>query len=196
MGLIKFLLSIVFLPVLVGVTRAFCGELIAARDIYHLFSCGVVTYVVTHLFFVNFHGLYQGGQKLFSDGLKFSPFLASFVPLVLPLFPVILSVTFFICAKFFSMREWEPYFIFFIGLTFAMHLILTAHIMREEDSGIFKAHYFFVMSLGIVLNLAIIAALLDLNFASFTFLNFFDNSVTHVKDIYLYIYQRLFVTGI
>lgn len=191
MGIIKFLLSVILLPVVVGATKAFCGELFAAKEIYHLFTCGVVTYVVMHLFFVNFQGVYQSGQKIFSDGLKFSPFLSSFLPLALPLFPVILMVIFFICSKFFSMKEWEPYFIFFTGMTFAMHLILTAQIIRDEDGGIFKAHYFFIMSLGFVLNLVILASLLDLNFTSFSFMNFFDKSVENVESIYLYIYHRL-----
>jgi len=191
MGIIQFILSILLLPVVVGSTRAFWGELSSAQEVYSLFMAGVLTYVVTHLFLVNFQGLYQGGQKLFADGFKFSPFLASFVPLVLPLFPVVLMLTFYVCAKFFSMKEWEPYCVFFTGLTFAMHLILTAQVLREEDKGIFKAHYFFVMILGYVFNLAIIAGLLDLNFASFAFMDFFDGAVENVKEIYIYLYTRL-----
>jgi hypothetical protein len=191
MGIIKFLLSIVLLPVVVGATQAFFVEVSSAPDIHSLFTAGIVTYVVTHLFVVNFQGLYQGGQKIFADGLKFSPFLSSFIPLVLPLFPVVLMLTFYICSKFFPMKEWEPYCVFFTGLTFAMHLILTAQILRGEDSGAFKAHYFFVMIIGFVFNLAIIAGLLDMNFASFGFMSFFDRAVENIKDIYLYFYTRL-----
>jgi hypothetical protein len=194
MGIIKFFLSIVLLPVVVGVTKAFFGELISSEELYKLFTWGIVTYVVTHLFVVNFQGIYQGGQKVLSDGLKFSPFLSSFVPLVLPLFPLILLLAFYICSKFFPMREWVPYFIFFSGLTFAMHLILTAQILRGEDSGIFKAHYFFVMSLGYILNILLIAALLDLNFSSFSFTAFFEKAFKNVQDIYWFIYSRLMKT--
>ena len=194
MGIVKIIFSIVLLPVVVGITKAFCSELFIAREIYHLFLWGVITYVVTHLFFVNFHGIYQGGQKIFADGLKFSPFLSSFVPLVLPLFPMILMVAFFVCAKFFAMKEWEPYFVFFTGMTSAMHLILTAQIIREEDGGVFKAHYFFTMSLGIIFNLIILSALLSMNFSSFSFMGFFDRSLEEVKNIYFFVYDRLTTT--
>jgi len=191
MGIIKLFLTLLFLPALVGTTQAFCAELAGARALVPLFWYGILTYVVTHLFVVNFQGVYQGGQKIFSDGLKFSPFLSSFVPLIIPLFPLVLLISFFICMKFFAMREWEPHFIFFSGLTFAMHLILTAQILREEDTSIFKTHYFLVMSLGYVFNLLIIASLLDLNFNSFSFARFVQESWGNIKVNYYFIYIRL-----
>ena len=191
MALIKFLFSILLLPIVFAITTAFHGELVVVKPVYHLFTFGIVVFAITHLFVLNLSGIYQGGQKLLSDGLKFSPFLAGFIPLVLPLFPTLLMLTLYVAGKFFAMGQWEPYIIFFTGVTFAMHLILTAQILREEDTGLFKAHYFFVMGLGYIFNILIIAALFNLNFANLPFLKFFDQAMLGVKDIYVYIYSRL-----
>jgi hypothetical protein len=192
MSIVKFILSILLLPVVVGTARSFFDQLFSLGSFYDVIICGMLTYLIVSLFVVPLKGIYQLMQKAFSDLFKGVPFLASHLPLVLPLLPTLLLIVLYVMASLFKVTVAEKPFLFFVGFTLAMHVILTARELQEGDPDTLKPQYFLSMTLVFVMNLVIIAALLDLNFARFSFVEFYNSSVNFVKDLYLLLYKRLF----
>jgi hypothetical protein len=194
MGLIKVLVTVLLLPVLIGVTQAFLAEATQLHQgAYHLFLSGILAYAICHLFVVNWKVFYEFYQKAFSESLRFSPFLSNYVPLILPLLPMLVLLGMYVTVALTKDVKVEPYFVFFIGFTLAMHIILTAQHLYAEDSTALKTHYFLVMVIAFILNLVFVSLMLDLNFASFSSLSFFEKSWEHLRDIYSFFYNRFCV---
>lgn len=192
-SLIKLLFAILLVPICYGLTLSFSKELVALGDLQKVFIWGGLTYIFLQLFFYSPQGVFQFGQKIFGDVFKSVPFLAAIIPLFLPIIPTVLLLIAFILVSFFDYSPAQPYLIFFIGFSWAMHLILSAHAEFEEDDNALKPHYLFLLSLTYIINLMIIAALLSLSFSSFSIPSFFADAYQTARDIYVRIFEQLFM---
>ena len=185
----KFAFAVLVLPVIFAITSSFNHTI----DKYSFFSfefrAGIAAYVIVHLFIFPFKIVHAFGQKIVELMFKFSSVLSKTVPLFVPFFTIVLLVSFGLAKE----NDWpgEQYWAFFVGMALAMHLLMTAQILREEDSNAVKPHYFFLMSWVYVLNLSLVVVLLSFLSQSISLKDFFVTAMIKAKDIYLVLLKHL-----
>lgn len=184
LSLIKFILALALVPVVIGTTVAFYDTVSGMKNNFEYFAWGIGYYVVIHLFVFKMQAFYAFMQKIFSETFRFSSILANSLPLVVPIVPTLLFLIFYI-AKFFTNQDaFMDYFMFAVGFSLAMHVILTAQSLYDEDTTGFKAHYFFVMTLVYIINIVLTVLLLGLDFPKVEFVEFFRQAADIAWDIY------------
>ncbi len=191
--LIKLIFAILFVPICYALSISFGKELVNLGTLEPVFVGGALTYVFLQLFFYSPQGIFQFGQKIFGDIFKSMPVLAAVIPLFVPILPTIILVACFVIISFFDYTPAQVYLIFFAGFVAAMHIILSAHAEFEEDDNMLKPHYLFLMSLTYIFNVVLISLLLSLNFPQFSVTTLATSTFDTAKDIYIHIYNQLFV---
>ncbi len=184
LSLIKFFLAVLLFPVVIGVVVGLLHMIESLGDLSRYFIWGAGSYVILNLFLHPMQSFQRFVQKVFSEILKFSPFLASHMPLFIPVLPVLLLLILYILESFGRPGLLQDYIIFAVGFFLSMHMVLTAKDLFEEDTSGFKAHYLFMMSLVFIVTLSLTVLLLDLNFQRVDFMDFFRDAMDVVTDIY------------
>ena len=87
----------------------------------------------------------------------------------------------------------EEYFFFLIGFTLAMHVILNAGEIHDNDSSFLKMHYFFSMSIIYITTIFLFSFFLDLA-TKFSFYDFFAIMKKQTNDIYQWVFMKLMDT--
>ncbi|NQS99560.1 MAG: M50 family metallopeptidase [Candidatus Omnitrophica bacterium] len=214
----KVLIGIALLPITVAATIAFSSQLAQIQQIQGLaayFLKGVIIYLVMHLvlykpnyFYVLGHELAHalatflcGGQvksfRVSSRGggvltTKSNFFIALF-PYFFPTYTLLFWLTYFLVSLFRDISAYAPQFLFVIGFTLTMHLVMTIETMKVKQSDIFKTGYLFSVSLIYTLNVVLLGLILSVIFADFSFSAFFQASVDRTAGAYYAIYEYLFL---
>lgn len=192
-GLIKFFLFVLLIPLIIGMTSAFIIELKnLSRPEYHSFQLGILVYIITHFFIYEFNVPYQYGKKLVSDIVRFFEPLVKFAPLVMPIYTLLLLIVFYFTKLLSNQIHLSSYFLFLTSLSFAMHMIFTARDLRAQDTMAFKPNYLFSMAFVYALNIILITLMLHFIFRSFSFINFFQGASYIAGYIYQKSFQQLF----
>ncbi len=191
---IKFLLFLILIPLIVGMTTAFSQEILqlSGNQISYFLS-GIISYIVFHLFVYEPEPQYQYGKNLVSEVFRFFGPLVAFVPLVLPIYSILLLILFYFTSIFFKGIDFSLYYLFLIGATFTMHIIFTAHELRGLDASALKANYFFSMTFVFIASLAIVVVMLNLIFPTFSFFDFFKDALQISESIYSRTFSQLFI---
>ena len=85
------------------------------------------------------------------------------------------------------------YFIFFLGLTFILHLVFSAKTIQAKKGDFLKANYIFGFSFVYILNIILLSFGLNIIFKEFSFVNFFNNSFLAAKNILYAVFKQLFL---
>lgn len=191
---LKFTIAVVLLPVVMGITYAFQGELATFEPtIRQTMFEGMVTYVIMRFFIYDFNAVYTFGQGLVTSVFQFLKPLVNVAPYVLPTYTIILSILYGILSLLGKMEgEWQRLFLFLLAFTFTMHIVLTAQDLYNKDSAAGKPDYFFGMSLVYIIDLFFTALLLNLTVAGFAFTHFFLALTGTSFDIYKGVFHQLF----
>lgn len=192
LSFIKLFFAILLLPAVYFITTGFFDQVRGLKELADYFLWGGGIYILFHLFFRPMQGLHAFGQKIISDMLKPSPLLATYIPMVVPVIPTVLLLILYIFKTFADPRLLTYYFLFAIGFTLAMHIVITAHLLYEEDNSALRTHYLFLMSLFYILNILIIVILLQLIFPAFHIGHLVRHVMVKVGDIYGKISNFLF----
>lgn len=190
LGFFKLASSLLLLPLAYAVSLSFHDELLRLKSLSHLFGWGGVIYVIWHIFIFSLLTAYQLGLKGFAQILSFSSFFSEWIPRIIPLGTLVLSFLYYILGVFINLRQVTPSFIFLLGFTFAAHIILSAQDLYSNDEEVLKTHYFFSMVLTYVAGLVLLAALIGMNFSSFSFNSFWDQSWQLAQRIYHFLYTK------
>lgn len=177
-------IAVILLPTVIGASTGFIRELGKASDLPGLFFWGITAYVLMHLFVYQPKGMFRLTQQTSKDILRFFPAGAEIVPRFIPLWTTTLLIVLYIVRHFNSSAVMTNYFVFFAAYLLALHVILTAQELYEQDGSSLKSHYFYLMSAVYIVNLVIVAGLLDLNFKEFVLAGFIKSSSTVAKQIY------------
>jgi len=216
---LKFILGIFITPVCVGVSLAFYEQLnqIKVISYYHqkYFVIGIVAYLVVHAMIFKPAYLYifshefmhaiatwiSGGKvtafnvssKGGSVAVTKSNLFIALAPYFFPFYTIIVTIIFF-AAKLFLKDgiDYNP-FLFAIGFTLAFHIILTLDFLKIRQTDLLHAGYLFSMCLIYIVNLFVIGFIFSLLFSSVTFKAFAMDTYIRSKDIYIGIYQQLFL---
>ena len=189
-GVIKFVAAVVFLPLVIAVAMGFGDELARNKAMQDIFAWGVLIYTLWHLFVFSFARLFEFFQKIFADIFRFSSLLQAVVPRGVPLGTTLLLLVYFLVTNLFRLKGAEPIVYFLTGFSLALHVVLIAAELYREDPQFLKPHYFFSICLTFIVNLLIVALLLDLNFEKFSFLRFWQQSADHTVSLYKYLLNR------
>lgn len=212
---IKLVIGVLAIPVMVAVTRAFYGNIITVAElsgILKYFMWGVGSYVALHLLFYKPTFFYVLGHEAVHAvtswvmGGKISSFKVSkeggsvsttktnavveLSPYFIPIYAIILMAVYFVVA--YSYKINGAAFVFAIGFTLTLHIVMTIEVMKMRQPDMVKSGYLFSIVAVYVLNIVIIAMLFSLLFPSFSSKKFFMDSFTFSKDIYGAIVRQLF----
>ena len=189
-GVIKFAVAVVLLPLVAAVLIGFGDELARNKAMRDVFMWGVLIYALWHLFVFSFARLFEFFQKIFADIFRFSSAVQAVVPRAVPLGTTLLLLVYFIVSSLFRIKGMEPIVYFLAGFSLALHVILIAAELYREDPQFLKPHYFFAVCLTFIGNLLVVALLLDLNFEKFSFLGFWRQSADHTVSLYKYLLNK------
>jgi len=217
--ILKLLLGILITPVCIGVSVALYEQLSRIKVIsyYHqkYFAIGIIAYLVVHALIFKPSYLYifshefmhaiatwiSGGRvtafKVSSKGgsvavTKSNLFIA-LAPYFFPFYTIVVTIIFFVAKFFFkSSIDYNP-FLFAIGFTLAFHIILTVDFLKIRQTDLMHAGYFFSICLIYIVNLMVIGLIFSLLFAGTTFTGFLTDAYIKSKDIYVGIWNQLFL---
>jgi hypothetical protein len=193
-GVIKFLLFLLLIPLISGMTAAFL-QAIAGLSLAQsrAVSLGLFVYLIMHFFLWELEGVYQYGKRLVGDIFRFFDPLVAVAPLVLPIYTLLLIIIFYFVQFFYKNQDVSTCFLFFISFTFTMHMIFTARDLRSQDDSPIKPNYLFSMAFVYFVNLALIALLLHVTFDHFSFVTFFQKTSHISGEMYRAAYHQLFI---
>jgi hypothetical protein len=93
-------------------------------------------------------------------------------------------------------RRWhigfEACLLFLIGFSLAMHIVMSAQTLREEDTSPVKPNYFFTMSWVYIANLILVVVLLSLISAKISPADFLKDGLMRAKQMYWLLFKHLF----
>ena len=217
---IKVIVGILLLPVALAITSAFAAQLgqLQIEKLQGLpayFLKGVIIYLIIHLILLKPNYLYVLGHEIahalatFICGGRVSSFSVSgrgggvlttksnffiaLFPYFFPTYTIFFSLVYFLFSLFRDVSGYVPHFLFVVGFTLTLHLVMTIDTLKVKQSDIFKTGYFFSVSLIYVLNLFLVSLILSLVFPDFSFPNLFYATGQHAGDIYYGIYEYLFL---
>jgi len=191
-SILKMVFGVLFLPLVVAGVMAVQMHLDFYPDLYQqFFMYGLVAFLLIFIFLYQFWAFYEFGQNIILQLLKFfAPFdrLASrFVPFYFTL----ICLLHYITITFFKAHAYDQYFLFFAGLFFGMHILLTAQVFQDEEKALVKPNYFFWMPIVFVGNVFLLIVLFDLTTSKFTVASFAQSVWTIAQQIYLLRFKEL-----
>ncbi len=189
----KFIFFILMIPLIAAVTISFQKELSELKSVYHYsFEWGVFAYAVLYFFLCDLVWLYKFGQSISAEILRFWDPLAKVMPYVFPIYTVLTVGAYYIVVRILGMGPNQGWWFFVMGFTFAMHLIMTARELYEEDTSLYKPNYLFEMTLVYVLDVFLMVQLLNATAWKFSLVAFAQTVLDLTRDFYTIIYLKFF----
>ncbi len=216
--LIRFLFSILLIPVCIAVTMSFYNCLSGIKSLPQsslYFLSGVLAYCLMHLLLFKPDFLYVFGHEsmhaitTFLSGGKASSmkvsskegsvkttkpnFFVILAPYIIPSYTVLIAVLYFILILFTQVQNFLKIFIFLIGFTLMLHLSYTAESIRQKQSDLIKTGYLFSLSFIYIINVSLVFFILTLLVREVSFLSFLSSSYEISSEIYFGLFKQLFL---
>ena len=173
-GILKLIAFVLILPVIIAVIIGFHRELHAVAGDGRLFWWGVIAYTIFHLFIFTPQDIYRFWQGVFMEICSFAGNAANMIVQAVPIITTVLLLIYFLAVVIFDQRWAQETMIFLTGFTLALHVILSAQELYESDETHLKGHYLLNLGVIFIVNMLILAGLLDLAFKKFSFMSFWD----------------------
>ena len=135
----------------------------------------------------SFRATFRGGRVTTTK----SNFLITLGPYFFPVYTVLISCAYFFVSFFSGKESHVSVFIFLIGFSWALHIVLTIYFIKMEQPDIMKMGTLFSIVLIYVINLIIVAFILSLFFPEISFLAFAKDACRGSTEFY-----RKFFTGL
>lgn len=214
----KYVVAVLTIPIVIGITVSFITALAdigAARGAgAKVFLYGVISYVVLHLFLHKPDYVYTFGHeithvlatwlcggnvksfKVSKEGgavetTKTNLFIA-LTPYFVPTYTLIISAVYFVIPLFVKIPGLKTTYCFFAGFTLALHMIFTAEVLKIKQPDIIRTGYLFSLMLIYMINIFLVMFIMGLLFKNVSFVNFFGNTYTMSKGIYVRIFRQMF----
>lgn len=146
---------------------------------------GAWIFLLTYIFLYQYDSYYDFAQKISQGFFKIVAPFERFFSYLFPTYPIIVCILFFAVKKFLGIDTYNDYFLFFIGFTITMHVLLTASALQDEEQGSIKPNYLLTIAVVFIFNAILIVFLLDFVHLKVTFTAYFTDLVNESKDIYL-----------
>lgn len=193
-SLLKFILSILLIPLVMGLTISFSEQISRQKwNITAYFLAGLISYLILHIFFYEPKKLYEAGQKIIEKMFGFFAPLKNIMRYCLPAYSVLFFILYFIFKARFGYDNIIGYAVFLISFTALMHLFFTAVCLKEEFCGALKGEYFFTLFLSYLGEITLIAVFFRIMLDNFSLFDFLKNGFQFFIDTHIAIYKQLFV---
>jgi len=189
-AILKIFAFLLILPLIIAFLLAFQSQILLLpvnKEAWVLWGAG--SYIALNLFVYDFKREYDFGRSLVEKMLTFFKAAGYMVPLF-SIFLIILYVIAWILGRGTSL---QPYFLFAIAFTLAMHLILTAHEIYHSDDSVLKAHYLITFGAVLIANLLIMSLLLAWAIPEYSLVGFIKSLAFQTVHLYTSVYKALFV---
>ena len=218
MKILRFIISILLIPVCVIITISFYNSMFAIKEVSGsglYFILGALLYSMMHLLLFRLDFLYVFGHEsmhafaTFCSGGKASDmkvsgkggsvktttpnFFVMLAPYLIPVYTVILAAAYFILSFFIDITKYSGTFIFLIGFTLMLHLAYTAESIRDKQSDLIKTGYFSSISFIYIVNLILVFLIVSLFFQGASFVNFITDVYVKTKVFYWSFWKQLFL---
>jgi hypothetical protein len=216
--LIRFVIVVLLIPVVIALTLSFydyIGNIEAFGDESFFFLLGCLAYLVFHtiiykptFLYVFTHEMlhaiptwFTGGRvKRFRVSSKGgfvettrSSLLILLFPYIIPIFSLIFILAYYVTGTFFEeVADYLNLFIFLIGASLSFHIVNTSEALKTKQPDIEQAGFLLSIIIVYIFNLLIISGIFNFIFHNFSFLELVKDSLERAKDIYIFLYTRLF----
>jgi hypothetical protein len=215
---LKFILTILLLPVCVISTMSFYQGIVSIKTISQsgmFFILGALFYSIIHIILFKLDFLYVFGHESMHaiaavasggkvKGMKVSSkegsvkatkanSLIMLAPYLIPIYTVIVAILYFISSFFVDVIVYSKVFVFLIGFTLMMHLSYTAESIKDKQSDLIKTGYLLSISLVYLSNLAIVFLITSFLFSEVSFIDFIIGIFEKSKGFYYSIWRQLFL---
>ena len=150
---------------------------------------GAGSYIALNLFVYDFKNAYDFGKSLVEKVFTFLKPAGH----VIPVYTVFFIIIYVIALILGRGASWQPYFLFAIAFSIAMHLVLTAHEIYQADNSVLKAHYLITFGAILIVNLFVLSLLLAWAIPEYSFVGFIKSVASRTFHIYSTVYRALFV---
>ncbi len=218
----KTIVGLFFLPIVVSVSVTFYQEFDGLGMPWSVeqqyFMIGVITYCFMHLVVFKPSYIYVFGHesvhalatwlclgqvksfKVSSNGGSISTsknnIFISLAPYFVPFYSIVAAIAIYIANNVFLASSIPyKYFLFFLGLTLAMHIVMTIDSLKTKQPDLVKAGYLISEIIIYVVNMIVIAGVLSLMTKGFSFPDFIANAWNLTIDIYQRIFAQLFINS-
>ncbi len=217
MKITKYIIGALFIPLAIGFSKAFYAGLLDLSYInvrLHLFIWGIVIYMLTHILFFKPTYFYTLGHEAIhvlatwlcgghitsfnvsrwggNVSTSKSNFFIELSPYFIPIYTIALILMApLIKNKLVNIHILSLY-IFSLGLTLGMHLIMTAEVLKLKQADIIKSGYPFSLMIIYIGNLLVVFLILSLVTRDMSFKSYFLKSLDYSKNIYLSVWNQLF----
>ncbi|MCM8783952.1 MAG: M50 family metallopeptidase [Candidatus Omnitrophica bacterium] len=215
---LKFILGILLIPFCFGTTVSLYHQ-ISKISSYSteevVFLWGVVLYIVMHIFIFKPQRIYVFGHEMvhalfswLSGGkikkIKISDeggevktdkinFLTLIAPYIFPTYTLLFSILFFVFDASYKLDIiYLRLFLFLLGFSLTMHILMTAETLRRIQPDLIQAGYLFSIVLIYLVNISLMAFVLSRIFSYFSFSSFFNLSLGLTRNIFSRILNQLF----
>lgn len=192
LGVIKFIVGVLLLPLVFGITFGFCKEISVLEKTYLVyFIAGIVAYLVIHLFVWEPQFLYKKGQRILEILFGFFTPLVKIAPYLLPIYTILSFIIYFILIIFIKNLILLNILMFLFGFTLILHIKFTSDDLKAKESFL-KSDYIFGFSLIYILNVILVALFISMVLNDFSIPNFLRESFQIAKFIILRIFTQFF----
>lgn len=190
---LKFLLAVLFLPLVIGSTAALQGEISQFTPVIQDYLLtGLVGYIVLKFFVYDFAQVYTFGQGMVTFCFQLFKPLVNAAPYVIPIYTIFVLLFYALFSAFGILAPWKEIFYILLSATFSMHIILTAQDLYKKDGEAGKPTYFFGMQLVYIIDVFFIALVMNTVIPGFSFIKFFQSLSAVSMGIYRAVFLQLF----
>lgn len=191
--IIKLVLGISFLPFVYSSTVSFLKQLVRLDHLaVSHFWYGLITFLVIYLFVWEAQIVYNAGHKVLEFIFSFFQPLVKVAPYLLPVYVIVIFLIYLVLAVFVDNAGLVNITMFLFGLSFILHLTFSSRAIRSKKGDMLKSNYIFGFSFIYIVNLGLLAFILNVIFRDFSFVNFCNNSYAIAVDILERVFSQLF----
>lgn len=216
--IIKFIITIFLIPLVVASTLSFYDyirDVQISGDESFFFLLGCLAYLIFHTIIYKPTFLYvfthevlhaiptwlTGGRvkrfRILPKGGSVettkSNILILLFPYIIPILTLIFVLAYYVAGIFWKeISDHFNFFIFAIGASLTFHIVNTSEALKIEQPDIEQVGYLLSMQIIYIFNLLLISCIFSLISPEFLFLDFLKNLFEKVKEIYIFLYTRLF----
>lgn len=216
MKLIKYIIGALLIPLAIGFSRSFYDELLKLDDIgpkLNFFIWGIVIYMLMHLVLFrptylhalgheSIHALatWLCGGHITSFSISGSGgsvttsktnFFIELSPYFIPTYTVILILIAPLIKNKLVENNWFPFYIFALGFTLGMHLIMTADSLKIKQPDVLKSGFLFSYLFIYVGNLIIVFLIFSLLMKGASFKIYFFKGLDYSINMYSAVTEKL-----
>ncbi|MCM8792647.1 MAG: hypothetical protein NC826_05875 [Candidatus Omnitrophica bacterium] len=191
---LRLILGVFLFPFVYSATRVFLSKIFMLDNSLKIgFFSGMAFFLIIYLFVWEPTIIYKKGQRFVQVIFGFFSPLVKVAPYLLPIYTIILFLSYFLLSLIFRIEHVLDVFMFLFGVSIALHFVFSAKFLKSKSSDYLKANYIFSFSLIWLLNIFILSFGFNLILNNFSFVDFFNQTIDLGCNIFNAIFKQLFL---